>query len=330
MKPRNRWSVLACFIVLIAGAVAIAAEGRPTPGKLAGSWNSEDIGKAGGAAKHWRLANRNPKEQRDEQEPSNTRELAEWQTTVSAHVIKADQARKARMSPGELAWERVLEKNLGAFYLPRYKKDKADGKVTAWDYVKDDPNLPRVLLIGDSISRGYTVQVREALAGKVNVHRAPANCGSTAVGLKKLHIWLGDGKWDLIHFNFGIHDRNSKADDYAARLEQIVKRLRTTGARLVWGSSTPLSGRMLDKTKSDPMVRLNKTAAEVMKRHGIPIDDLYAVVKPTLATIQGPDGCHYRPAGYKILGQAVAKCILEQLALDRTPVARTEWAKEAH
>ncbi|HDK44221.1 MAG TPA: SGNH/GDSL hydrolase family protein [Desulfobacteraceae bacterium] len=330
MKPRNRWSVLACFIVLIAGAVAIAAEGRPTPGKLAGNWNSEDIGKAGGAAKHWRLANRNPKEQRDEQEPSNTRELAEWQTTVSAHVIKADQARKARMSPGELAWERVLEKNLGAFYLPRYKKDKADGKVTAWDYVKDDPNLPRVLLIGDSISRGYTVQVREALAGKVNVHRAPANCGSTAVGLKKLHIWLGDGKWDLIHFNFGIHDRNSKADDYAARLEQIVKRLRTTGARLVWGSSTPLSGRMLDKTKSDPMVRLNKTAAEVMKRHGIPIDDLYAVVKPTLATIQGPDGCHYRPAGYKILGQAVAKCILEQLALDRTPVARTEWAKEAH
>ncbi|NOX79935.1 MAG: hypothetical protein GXP57_02375 [Deltaproteobacteria bacterium] len=83
----------------------------------------------------------------------------------------------------------------------------------------------------------------------------------------------------------------------------------------MWASSTPLSGKMLGKTKSDPMVRLNKTAAEVMKRNGIPVDDLYAVVKPTLAAIQRPDGCHYRPAGYKILGQAVAECILEQLGI---------------
>lgn len=315
MKQRNCWCVLACFIVLVAGAIAIAAEGRPTPGKLPSNGNFESIGKANGTPKDWRAAGWNPKERRGGQEPSNARELARWHTSMSAHVIKADKARKAKMSPEELAWECVLEKNLGAFYLPRYKQDKADGKVTAWDYVEDDPNLPRILLIGDSISRGYTIQVREALAGKVNVHRAPANCGSTAVGLKKLHIWLGDGKWDLIHFNFGIHDRNSKPDDYAARLEQIVKRLKATGARLVWASSTPLSGKMLDKTKSDPMVRLNKIAAEVMKRHGIPVDDLYAVVKPTLATIQVPDGCHYRPAGYKILGQAVAECILEQLGI---------------
>ncbi|NOX80280.1 MAG: SGNH/GDSL hydrolase family protein, partial [Deltaproteobacteria bacterium] len=251
MKKRNRWGVLACFIVLVAGAVAIAAEVRPTPANLPKSGNFENIGKADGASEHWRVTDWSPKEQRGGQEPGNTRELARWHTIVSAHVIEADKARKARMSPGELAWERVLEKNLGAFYLPRYKRDKADGKVTAWDYVKDDPNLPRILLIGDSISRGYTVQVREALAGKVNVHRAPANCGSTAVGLRKLHIWLGDGKWDLIQFNFGIHDRNSKPDDYAARLEQIVKRLKATGARLVWASTTPLSGKMLGKTKSD-------------------------------------------------------------------------------
>ena len=43
--------------------------------------------------------------------------------------------------------------------------------------VKDDPQLPRILIIGESISRAYTARVRKRLLGKANVHRAPANCG---------------------------------------------------------------------------------------------------------------------------------------------------------
>jgi hypothetical protein len=84
--------------------------------------------------------------------------------------------------------------------------------------VKDDPKLPRVLLIGDSVSRGYTQAVRKVLAGKVNVHRAPANCGPKASGVKNIEVWLGDGKWDLIHFDFGIHDRATPIADYQQRL----------------------------------------------------------------------------------------------------------------
>src|SRR5688572_12316649 len=72
--------------------------------------------------------------------------------------------------------------------------------------IKDDPKLPRVLLIGDSISMGYTVPVRRQLEGKANVHRIPENGGPTINGLKKLDAWLGDGKWDVIHFNWGLHD----------------------------------------------------------------------------------------------------------------------------
>lgn len=67
--------------------------------------------------------------------------------------------------------------------------------------VQDEPGLPRVLLIGDSVSGGYTLATRKLLAGKANVHKAPENCGPTGNGLKKLDIWLGDGHWDVIHFN---------------------------------------------------------------------------------------------------------------------------------
>jgi hypothetical protein len=72
--------------------------------------------------------------------------------------------------------------------------------------VADTPGLRRVLLIGDSISMGYTLGVRSGLAGRANVHRPPENCGDTARGVSSIDKWLGSGKWDVIHFNFGLHD----------------------------------------------------------------------------------------------------------------------------
>ena len=106
----------------------------------------------------------------------------------------------------------------------------------------DVPGLPRVLLIGDSISLGYTLDVRELLSGKANVHRPPANCGSTAMGVQNLDAWLGDGKWDVIHFNWGLWDINRRVNgkrnvdgeigateqEYAERLEELVVRLKKT------------------------------------------------------------------------------------------------------
>ena len=72
--------------------------------------------------------------------------------------------------------------------------------------IQDVAGLPRVLLIGDSVSIGYTLPTRELLIGKANVHRPPTNCSSTGNGLKYLKSWLGEKKWDVIHFNFGLHD----------------------------------------------------------------------------------------------------------------------------
>lgn len=108
------------------------------------------------------------------------------------------------------------------------------GRRNAWCFVKDDPALPRVLLIGDSISRGYTTATQKALNGKANVHRAPANRGPTRSGLVNMDVWLGDGKRDVIHFNFGIHDRKTDPKVNAENLEKLIARLLRTGAKLVW------------------------------------------------------------------------------------------------
>jgi acyl-CoA thioesterase-1 len=114
--------------------------------------------------------------------------------------------------------------------------------------------LPRVLLIGDSISMGYTLPVRELLRGKANVHRPPLNCRSTRQSVERIDEYLGAGRWDVIHFNCGIHDltlldSTGKAaseadggtvqvplDEYRRNLEQIIARLKNTGATLIWAT----------------------------------------------------------------------------------------------
>ncbi len=65
-------------------------------------------------------------------------------------------------------------------------------------------SLPRVLLIGDSISGGYEKGVKRLLAGKAEVIKNAGNAEYTGTGLKKIDEWLGDGKWDVIHFNWGL------------------------------------------------------------------------------------------------------------------------------
>ena len=240
---------------------------------------------------------------------ANTAEAAAKKAAADKLVDEQYAAWVKTLSPAQQAWERVLQENLGSFYLPIHKRQKVAGQSNAWDFIQDDPSLPRVLLIGDSVSRGYTQSVRKALAGKANVHRAPANCGPTSLGLRKLDVWLGDGKWDVIHFNFGIHDRNTPIAEYRQRLEQLVVRMKKTGAKLVWATTTPIPDDPAKKQTAASIVERNEAAAQIMQKHGVVIDDLFTAVTPHLETMQNPNDVHFKAAGYDFLGQQVGKAI---------------------
>jgi hypothetical protein len=86
----------------------------------------------------------------------------------------------------------------------------APGTLAAGAEAAEEP--PRALIIGDSISIGYTEAVAEALAAKVEVLRIPVNGGSTWTDLEQLDAWLGDQRWAVIHFNWGLHDCNHMKD----------------------------------------------------------------------------------------------------------------------
>jgi len=246
-------------------------------------------------------------------EPTDAAEAAAKKAAADKLLDEQYSAWVSTLTPAQQAWERVLQENLGSFYLPIHKRQKVAGKSNAWDFVQDDPDLPRVLLIGDSVSRGYTKSVRKALAGKANVHRAPANCGPTSLGLRKLDVWLGDGKWDVIHFNFGIHDRNTPVAEYSQRLEQLVERMKKTGAKLVWANTTPIPDDPAKKQTAASIVERNESATRIMQKHGVAIDDLFGAITPHLKDMQNPNNVHFNAAGYDFLGQRVGEAIAKIL-----------------
>lgn len=200
------------------------------------------------------------------------------------------------------------------------KAKPAPSPVTA--PITDEPALPRVLLIGDSISMGYTLPVRELLKGKANVHRIPANGGPTVNGLKNLKAWLGTGKWDVIHFNFGIHDakfmepgkQQVPPADYEKNLREIVKQLQATGAKLIWATITPIPDGELNPSRTfDKVPTYNAIARKVMEETGVTLNDLNAAITPHLAKLQNPKDVHFNKDGSEFLAKEVAAKIEAQL-----------------
>lgn len=200
---------------------------------------------------------------------------------------------------------------------------------------KDNPTLPNVLLIGDSISNAYTVDVRKLLHGKADVFRIPSNGKNTEFGLKNLDKWLKmkPGEWDIIHFNWGLWDlcyRNPKAktqghrdkingtltatpEQYRENMEQIVARLKQTDATLIWCATTPVPEFEAGRKVEDAII-YNQIAATIMKKDGIRINDLYAHAILGLPKIQKGEGdVHFTAEGSAYLAEKVAQEILSAL-----------------
>lgn len=180
------------------------------------------------------------------------------------------------------------------------------------------PEAPRVLLIGDSISIGYTPAVRELLRGKAEVQRIDGNGGPTSNGVAKLESWLGASRWDVIHFNFGLHDlkimeggaRQVEPAEYEKNLRAMVGRLKQTGAKLIFATTTPVPEGKVNPPRNPADVEVyNRVALAVMKEMGVEVDDLEGFVRPRLKEWQRPVNVHFTEAGYEALAGQVAQSI---------------------
>lgn len=186
---------------------------------------------------------------------------------------------------------------------------------TWWD-ATDHPKLPRVLLIGDSITCAFSPVVRELLKDKYHVDLLGTSSGiNDPVLLKETRMMLEEYPYAAIHFNNGIHNMDVADDAYDKHLREYVALLRKLGghAKLTWGASTPLtnSGDVNTVSANNAiMISRNALAAKIMAESHVPVVDLYSLVlgKPDL---RSSDGYHYEEAGYKLMAKTVAEAILQ-------------------
>ena len=198
------------------------------------------------------------------------------------------------------------------------------------------PQEPRILLLGDSISIGYTPFVRQALGDEafvvrpMNNHRAAQNCQGTKFGVTQIDRWLsiGGGKWDVIHFNFGLHDlkhvdpdtggnsnnpdhpEQSPPEQYESQLREIVEKLQATGAELIFATTTPVpEGGVRPFRDVTAPQQYNDIARRVMDDQGIVVNDLYSFALQQPGDIQKPVDVHFTREGSRSLADEVVKHI---------------------
>ena len=192
--------------------------------------------------------------------------------------------------------------------------------------------LPRVVLIGDSIRLGYAPIVAKKLEGRAQVISVEQNGGDSRRVRANLEQWALAARPAIVHFNAGLHDlkllkatnqHQVPLDQYRENLRDIVSQLQgKTSARIIFAATTPIidvrhAARKADFDRLEADVRrYNGAATEVMRTAGIPINDLHWVVdRGGAERLLLRDGTHYTAEGYELLASAVADSILRQLTV---------------
>jgi hypothetical protein len=176
-----------------------------------------------------------------------------------------------------------------------------------------DTTLPRVLLVGDSITNGYSSHVTELLKGQANVDfLATSKSVCDPAFLLELTLATDGYKHTVIHFNNGLHGWHLSDAQYEAGLRRMVAKLRELSpqAQLVWGSCTTavtLPDKQLDPKTNATVLRRNEIAARVMTELGIPIDDLYAAIVDHCDWHS--DSLHLNQEGYAALAASVVRSV---------------------
>lgn len=193
---------------------------------------------------------------------------------------------------------------------------------------------PKILIVGDSISIGYTPFVKKYFSEKATVFHNKGNAQHTGTGLEKINDWLGEEQWDIVQFNWGLWDLCYRHPDskeygnrdklkgkpeftiyeYAANLDSIISMIKKkTNAKLIFVTTTYVPQNEPGRHQND-VQKYNDAAKEIMNKHGVIINDIYNASIPIHNTHGlGSNDVHYHKEGYEKLGDLIADFLNKQL-----------------
>lgn len=188
--------------------------------------------------------------------------------------------------------------------------------INSWCDEADKNDLPRVLMIGDSITFGVYEFVKESLKGKAYVDRLTSSYALDNPLYKKLVTeFVKNSKYQAIYFNNGLHGYHLKDASYKRRVEPVIEFLNKS-AKMVIALSTIVylkDNKKVDSRWDKKVKERNLALKEIAEKNGINVVDLYEISAKTPLNLRNPDGTHYEQEGYKTLAEAITKELIEAL-----------------
>jgi len=187
--------------------------------------------------------------------------------------------------------------------------------------VKEEDDMTKILLVGDSIRLSYMPRVKELLDGKAIVWGPEDNSRFVKYTLWYIAEWMGHfGRPDIIHWNNGIWDvyrQNDEMgiftslDDYMSDIRRLYAEMKKSGARIIFATTTPV-GDAFRHISNEDIDRYNAAVLEFLKPEHVPINDLNRLIRQDKAGLLGKDMMHLSPDGIELAARQTAS-LLESL-----------------
>ena len=179
-----------------------------------------------------------------------------------------------------------------------------------WYTQAPDTKTRRVLIIGDSISKGFRVPLAKILAGKYNI-----TCLTTSKALDnpylipelELMTKQDDLPYDVVHFNNGAHGSHLTPDMYEELYDNFIVTLKRMfpEARIIMATTT----HMMDENYNNQSLARNERARKLAEKYDLAVDDLYAVGAKN-PKLHCEDRIHFTDEGWEEIAKKVAESIL--------------------
>ncbi len=184
--------------------------------------------------------------------------------------------------------------------------------IHSWSDNTNNRDLPKVLLIGDSITNGYQEIVRETLRGQCYVdYIATSYTLNSPLFFKLIINFIKNNEYDIIHLNQGLHGFSMSKKTYKEKLKKLISKI-PNSPKIILAESTivkKVGNKTINKKWDKKVNERNAAVNELAKELNLSVNHLYEASKSIPNDLRNDDGCHYLPDGYQILAKEVISII---------------------
>ena len=192
----------------------------------------------------------------------------------------------------------------------------------------------KILIIGDSISIGYTPFVKNELSDIAIIFHTPGNAQHTKTGLAKIEEWVNSDDWDIIQINWGLWDLcyrqphpdgrgkgdkihgklTTSLDEYGKNLDILIKRIKKlTKAKLIFVTTSYVPPNEPGRYKED-VQKYNSRAKKTMKKNRVQVNDIYKASRSIHEKYRkGPADVHYSKEGYGKFSELIVPVLAAEI-----------------